>query len=74
MVHEMDRSVGRVVTALKNNNMLENTIIVFSGDNGGAVNGYGGNMASNWPLRGVNHLYTSLYCYCTARRNKALKA
>jgi len=56
MMHELDVSVGKVVRALKEKNMLESSIIVFSGDNGGAANGMDGNIASNWPLRGVNTL------------------
>lgn len=54
MMYEMDRSVGRLVTTLKHKGMLEDSIIVFSGDNGGAISGMDGNAASNWPLRGVN--------------------
>ncbi len=56
MVHEMDKSIGQVVNALKQKNILEESIIVFSGDNGGAANGMDNNVASNWPLRGVKAL------------------
>lgn len=49
----MDESVGRVIESLKKQNMLENTFIVFSTDNGGPANGFDLNMASNEPLRGV---------------------
>lgn len=56
MVHELDKSIGQVVNALKQKNMLEESIIVFSGDNGGAANGMDNNVASNWPLRGVRYL------------------
>ena len=34
--------------------MLENSIIVFTTDNGGPANGFNLNYASNWPLRGVS--------------------
>ena len=44
----------KVVVALEKNNMLNDSIIVFSTDNGGAVEGFNNsNSASNWPLRGV---------------------
>ncbi|KAK3753405.1 hypothetical protein QZH41_018354, partial [Actinostola sp. cb2023] len=33
--------------------MYNNTIIVFTTDNGGAANGFNMNSASNYPLRGV---------------------
>lgn len=37
MVHAADEQIGRIVAALEKAGMLENTIIVFSGDNGGSV-------------------------------------
>lgn len=52
MLTLLDESVGRVVAALKDKGMLDNSIIIFSTDNGGATDGYNGNVASNWPLRG----------------------
>lgn len=53
MVHELDVSVGKIVKSLGDNNMLENTVIVFSTDNGGPAAGFNQNAASNWPLKGV---------------------
>lgn len=41
--------------ALSKANMLENSIIVFSTDNGGAPEGFNLNHASNWPLRGAKY-------------------
>lgn len=48
MVSSLDFSVGRVVTALKRNGFMDNTVIIYLSDNGGAQN-FGG---SNLPLRG----------------------
>lgn len=55
MVSHLDNSVGEVVDALKNNSMLENSIIIFSSDNGGPAAGFNLNAASNYPLRGVKN-------------------
>uniref|UniRef100_A0A914VN18 Sulfatase N-terminal domain-containing protein n=1 Tax=Plectus sambesii TaxID=2011161 RepID=A0A914VN18_9BILA len=49
MVNAVDTAVGDVVQYLKANGLYDNTIIIFSSDNGGAVD-FGGN---NWPLRGA---------------------
>jgi len=49
----VDESIGNVTQALKNKGMLENSIIVFSTDNGGPPNGLQGAGSSNWPLRGT---------------------
>ena len=37
MITELDNQVGRIVTALKQKKMLDNTLIIFSSDNGGAT-------------------------------------
>jgi len=55
MLRELDTSVGQVVEALKISGMLENSIIIFSTDNGGPADGFNLNAASNWPLRGVKN-------------------
>lgn len=48
MIWAMDRAIGRVVDQLKKTNQLENTLIWFLSDNGGATN----NASSNLPLAG----------------------
>lgn len=40
MVSKLDESVGKVVEALDDNNMLENTIILFMSDNGARSAGF----------------------------------
>lgn len=46
MVEDLDRSVGRVLDALKRSGQEEDTLVVFSSDNGGERFSY------NWPLSG----------------------
>lgn len=50
MVRALDRSVGRILDKLEEEGLSENTIIVFSSDNGGA--GYIGLPEINAPYRG----------------------
>ncbi len=38
MITDLDTQVGRIVAALKQKNMLDNTLVMFSSDNGGATN------------------------------------
>lgn len=52
MMTHLDHSVGAIVHALAGANMLKNSIIVFSTDNGGPAEGFNLNAASNYPLRG----------------------
>ena len=49
----MDYGIGRVYDALSKKGILDNTVIVFTTDNGGPSNGFDFNYANNWPLRGV---------------------
>lgn len=49
----MDKGIGRVKQELISRGMDQNTVIIFSSDNGGSV----GNGASNYPLRGQKGSY-----------------
>lgn len=50
MVRAMDRSVGRIMDSLEEEGLAENTIVIFTSDNGGA--GYLGLPKINAPYRG----------------------
>ena len=46
MIERMDQQIGRVLTALETNGQLDNTIVVFTSDNGGE------RFADTWPFTG----------------------
>ena len=46
MIHHMDEGIGWIVDALRSVGLLENTLIVFTSDNGGE------RFSDNWPLVG----------------------
>ena len=50
MIEALDRSVGKILSALEKNGLTENTLIIFASDNGGA--GYIGLDDINKPYRG----------------------
>jgi len=58
MIHDVDVWTGRIVAALKEKGIYEDSLLVFSSDNGGTQDPYnsttvaGGN---NYPLRGAKH-------------------
>jgi len=53
MVKSLDTSVGRVIESLESEGVLEDTLIVFTSDNGGLTQRYGkhDNFTENLPLR-----------------------
>ena len=46
MIHHMDEGIGQLVASLRHHGLLENTLIVFTSDNGGE------RFSDNWPLVG----------------------
>jgi arylsulfatase A-like enzyme len=48
MIERLDLETGRVLAALKENGLTENTLVIFTSDNGGAQK-----IANNGPLRGA---------------------
>jgi arylsulfatase A-like enzyme len=46
MIHHMDEGVGRVLQALRDGGVLDDTLVVFTSDNGGE------RFSDNWPLVG----------------------
>jgi uncharacterized sulfatase len=50
MIRSLDRGIGRVMQALKDNGVDDNTLVIFTSDNGGA--GYIGIDGVNAPFRG----------------------
>lgn len=57
MLAALDESVGNVLKALRDAEMLKNSIIVFMSDNGAQTVGLLENYGSNYPLRGVMKVY-----------------
>ncbi|MFO0941014.1 MAG: sulfatase [Pirellulales bacterium] len=53
MIRSLDESVGRLVARLKSLNQLDNTIIIFTSDNGGYVgnDSSGNQITDNYPLK-----------------------
>lgn len=64
MLDEMDKAVGQILNAWKDEGLRENSIIVFSSDNGGPAPGV---VTSNGPLRaGKGTLYEGGVRVCAA--------
>ncbi|KAJ8727644.1 hypothetical protein PYW07_001763 [Mythimna separata] len=53
LVTGLDRSVGHIIMALSEKQLLHNTMIIFVSDNGAASTGLNRNFGSNLPLRGT---------------------
>lgn len=53
-VHHLDSAVGDIVQALKESGQRENTLILFSSDNGPWVDNAGGGYPDNYPLKDYN--------------------
>eukprot|EP01060_Flectonema_neradi_P027624 TRINITY_DN37220_c0_g1_i1.p1 TRINITY_DN37220_c0_g1~~TRINITY_DN37220_c0_g1_i1.p1 ORF type:complete len:511 (+),score=127.35 TRINITY_DN37220_c0_g1_i1:63-1535(+) len=54
MVRVLDESIGNLTAALKRNDMWDNTLMIYSADNGGA-SAIEGCASNNYPLRGSKH-------------------
>lgn len=59
MVRSLDENVGRVLAHLERRGLADNTIVIFTSDNGGYINAYRGEpVTDNYPLRsGKGSLY-----------------
>ncbi|XP_071037127.1 arylsulfatase B-like [Parasteatoda tepidariorum] len=55
MSSALDDSIGDLFESLHKAKMLRNSLIVFTTDNGGAVQMRDGSSASNWPLKGSKY-------------------
>jgi len=56
MIEEMDKQIGRVLQALHANGLTENTIVIFTSDNGGE------RFADTWPFTGKRPNYWKAGC------------
>ena len=50
MVYAVDRGVGRIIKTLEKTGQLDNTLIIFTGDNGGEQN-----LSLTYPMHGFKH-------------------
>ena len=53
MLGEMDKVIGSLVSIIESNNLENDTIIIFSSDNGGLGNSEKTGHATSGPLRGA---------------------
>ena len=61
MLAALDDSIGQLMKTLKARGMYDNTVIMFTTDNGGPANGFDANAANNFPLRFllINYIVTN---------------
>lgn len=59
MIDRMDQNIGRIVETLKNNKILDNTLILFLADNGGCAEGGPFGFSRNDETPGTPDSYTS---------------
>ncbi|XP_037905107.1 arylsulfatase B-like isoform X3 [Hermetia illucens] len=52
MIDKLDESIGRIIEALYDTQMLHNSIVLFYSDNGAPSQGLHSNSGSNYPFRG----------------------
>ncbi|XP_020614372.1 AP2/ERF domain-containing protein PFD0985w-like [Orbicella faveolata] len=52
MVASLDESVGNITKALKRSGLYDNSVLVFTTDNGGAPRGFNWNQGCNYPFKG----------------------
>lgn len=55
MVASLDESIRQLVYTLKRKRLYDNSIIIFTTDNGAAAGGLDMSAGSNFPLRGVKN-------------------
>lgn len=54
MVSVLDDSLGRLIQAIQEKGLIDNSIIVFFSDNGAPIRGVFNNSGSNFPFRAVS--------------------
>lgn len=57
MISKLDDGIGRVVEAIRDKGVLNETIIMFFSDNGAQTIGPFNNFGSNYPLKGVSSTF-----------------
>ncbi|XP_062562924.1 arylsulfatase B-like isoform X3 [Armigeres subalbatus] len=55
MISKVDEGVGQIMQALKERDMLDNSIVLFYADNGAPTVGIHSNAGSNFPLKGQKY-------------------